>query len=783
MMNAQAFDCRGTNTPFWLHSNNIRASFFPRGNKFTDGNIGQFLVPFDLDSRLSTIFASSVWIGGFDDAGNFKLAAEAYPPSSQNQNDFSVGPLSSIGILFDSTCTHYDRAWSVYREDIMAHKMDYLTDFKLDDTIASIFQWPARGNKHFVKYYGFELPMYVQGLAPFRDSNGNNIYDPENGDYPIVFPHSTSYFIPDQILWMVFNDISSLDEAPLRFEIQLTAFAFHCQENTWLNNTIFNSYKIINRAVTSIDSVFFGMWTDYDLGCSADDLIGSDSLRNTEFVYNDDNGDGSVGLDCSGGVETYGYNPPVQTLTYLSHPMHSFIESAGANSPIEIYRRLNGRWNDNSPIYPQDEGYSPGSSLPPTRFLYNGDPRENDSWSANNVLDVGKDFRTLSSVKIGRLDPGQFDQVIMAYSFHHHPDSNYNGQLSLMYNNIDSLLGVYHLGENCTPFPVCEDDCVWPGDFNKDGIADHFDLLHWGLMKDHSGPSRNGLMTWRRQEGMEWGLTSIDGVNFKHGDADGSGYIDEGDLDVNVFNFLMTNESYVRDDQYPVGDELVITSMPLDLSGNIRRLAISANKDIHNVFGLAFELEFDTSYFEVTPGIIQIFSPDSSIYYGSGAYYADQDLLERGLKYSFVRLDHQSEMIQQNFRFEFFLSGLRLKSGVSLEQVPETTVIKLRNLVAIDEHGNDLHIGSNSLVLHNPLTTAVIEPADAVKIYPNPANGFISIDLDHNAEMQILDLHGKLVKQLTLGSNQRIDVSDLSNGIYFLRIPEYGLFQKLIVQH
>lgn len=73
--------------------------------------------------------------------------------------------------------------------------------------------------------------------------------------------YSNAVCIPDQILWMVYNDVDANDTMgsgsyALRFEIQLTAFAFHCQENTFLNNTIFNKYKIINRAVSAADSVF-----------------------------------------------------------------------------------------------------------------------------------------------------------------------------------------------------------------------------------------------------------------------------------------------------------------------------------------------------------------------------------------------------------------------------------------------------------------------------------------------------------------------------------------------
>jgi hypothetical protein len=78
-----------------------------------------------------------------------------------------------------------------------------------------------------------------------------------------------------------------------------------------LNNTFFNSYKIFNRSVLAADSLFFGTWTDYDLGCSEDDFIGSDSVRNTEFVYNDIS-DGDENHDCISGQSAYPGTPPVR---------------------------------------------------------------------------------------------------------------------------------------------------------------------------------------------------------------------------------------------------------------------------------------------------------------------------------------------------------------------------------------------------------------------------------------------------------------------------------------
>lgn len=56
-----------------------------------------------------------------------------------------------------------------------------------------------------------------------------------------------------------------------------------------------------------------------------------------------------------------------------------------------------------------------------------------------------------------------------------------------------------------------------------------------------------------------------------------------------------------------------------------------------------------------------------------------------------------------------------------------------------------------------------------INIYPNPANSFIEIktDLDYSS-VSIMDVTGKAIKQLD--SQTKIDISDLTNGIYFIKI-------------
>jgi len=57
-----------------------------------------------------------------------------------------------------------------------------------------------------------------------------------------------------------------------------------------------------------------------------------------------------------------------------------------------------------------------------------------------------------------------------------------------------------------------------------------------------------------------------------------------------------------------------------------------------------------------------------------------------------------------------------------------------------------------------------------VFISPNPTNGLINISADDVYDINIVDLSGKIIYSKQMDSNfETIDISNLSNGIYFVR--------------
>ena len=69
-----------------------------------------------------------------------------------------------------------------------------------------------------------------------------------------------------------------------------------------------------------------------------------------------------------------------------------------------------------------------------------------------------------------------------------------------------------------------------------------------------------------------------------------------------------------------------------------------------------------------------------------------------------------------------------------------------------------------------------------LKIYPNPANNKITIDANDVIDVKLFDILGK---QITSTKTNEVDVSNLTNGVYFIQVQtkQNTSTQKIIIQH
>ena len=393
-----------------LNINNVRARLRAGGDMWWDGSLPQYVVP-NVDPasgepEIVSLYSGAIWLGAYDDGGNLILAAQTYRGSG---NDYWTGPLDpELGTIQKSDCERWDQHFTVYGDDITALRGDYLDPINpgVQNTPSKgLLGWPGRGNPHFLTIHGFDIREYNQDLAPFIDANSDGIYDPYDGDHPVIEVtgcDGSNYFNPvyaDQMTWWVYNDNGNLhtqtDGLPMKMEIQATAFGYRTTDA--INNQTFYRYKLLNRNKLALNDTYFSLWTDPDLGCRADDYIGCDTVTGMGYVYNSDANDDNP---CAG-LPGYGSKIPALGVDYFRGPLDSAGNQIGLSSfqyhiisvtdpkgipqsAIGYYRLISGFWSNGTPITAGGDGYNPGNNVTePTPYVFPSFPDEQGAgvWS------------------------------------------------------------------------------------------------------------------------------------------------------------------------------------------------------------------------------------------------------------------------------------------------------------------------------------------------------------------------------------------------------------------
>jgi hypothetical protein len=328
-----------------LELNNIRARVEGTGGSMwmdRPNGIAAYNVPKQKtadDPRYTSIFAGSLWMGGRDVNGQLKLAAVTFRASG---NDFWPGPLKLANADIDAaTCSKFDEFFGVSRsmidlfvawyqagqDDIINGTTTQIDNFPGYQIPEAILNWPAHGG-----------PGEDWHLAPFYDKDGDDFYDPTQGDYPKydligdIDCRTTRdiRLFGDTTIWFVFNDkgnVHSESGGPsIGMEIRGQAFAF--ATNDEVNNMTFYNYEMINRSTFTLTETFFGQWVDSDLGNAEDDYVGCDAQRGLGYSYNGD----AIDEDNQSALG-YGSTPPAIGVDFFEGP---YMDNDGIDNPLTL---------------------------------------------------------------------------------------------------------------------------------------------------------------------------------------------------------------------------------------------------------------------------------------------------------------------------------------------------------------------------------------------------------------------------------------------------------------
>lgn len=798
-----AQDCPFPDNFSTISGNNIRAGMYNNGALFNPshtffpwGNIGMLKLVSDSSHYLSpsTIQTNGIWIAAIDSSDNLRLAAAKFPQS--NDFDFSAGPIENIDGQLSIPCENYNRSWEVFGIEIKQHQTDFADNGIIDNPIQHIYAYPAQQNPHFAAIHGFDLPNSSQGLAPFFDQNNDSIYNPDDGDFPLpegVSPNT----IPTHIIWGVFNDAGhdhlESNGEKLNIEIQLTSYAFYCNNNEALNNTIFTSHKIINRGDETLDSLFFSLFVDFDIGCKFDDYIGCIPDMNTFYAYNKDTIDGldSTGFCINNGtlLPTFGNNPPVQAISFLNQEMSSFSVGVSSNfdvfnsqyppySPHEYFNFMNGKWSNGDPLTYGALGYG-GTQI--VTHTVPDNPNDPNGWSMVTANLPFFGFPTFANCSLGnQFHPNDFVKIDMAYTTYQDSTLNNLETVNLVYGHTPTLQQLYNNQfENCE-IDNCSTDCVWIGDADQDSMVTNFDYLQVGLNYGATGTARNAPLIWQPFESQNWD-TAFFNTNLKHADCNANAIIDRNDLWEIKFHFGKSYKTTPSIDTYNSGPELSMYTVNGSdtLFTNSGQLIFIRTNQTDEIAGLAFTVEGNKDhviFYDGSP--YTLWNTDlinSESIWRSTSIDPEKNEFHGG----YVRLDGQNSPTKNDK-----IALIRVIAKDTSHQLIQTT-LKIKNIKAVLADGTILDYGSQDFLLNivNPNGNGIIlQNKDLnhhnIKIFPNPTSDILNIKLEKIAPSQlvIFDALGKQVleKNNLVEKDFQLSTANFSEGIYFLKIEIEG---------
>lgn len=414
---------------FFLDVNDIKALFLSSGNgtMFMDkGSKAFFEVP--KGSSKNTIFAHNLWIGGADTSGqNIFLAAQLY---NDYKKDFFNGPIANS---YDSLYKlKYDTYWEITKSEVENHRANYYINGYTMPTVIS--EWPANGNVSNGE---------AAQLAPYVDVNQNNIYDPQNGDYPKIKG--------DKCILFILNDGANTHSYshgnPLKVDIIGMAYAFASNGDSALNQTIFVNYEIYNRSTNNYKNVYLGSFTDFDIGNADDDYLGYDSLQNMCYGYN------GLPIDGTGKISEYGTYPPAQGVKTLNTDVSKFLYfNSGGNpvtsnpeNPEEYYKYLKGIWKDGTPLTYGGMGYNLSSTVY-CNYMLTGYPEDSTGWTEKNNGNASGDRRAFMSVGPKDFNIGEKITLDLAFIFARDYTGNNLSSVALLRQRAQAIQNHYNNG-------------------------------------------------------------------------------------------------------------------------------------------------------------------------------------------------------------------------------------------------------------------------------------------------------------------------------------------------
>ncbi|MEO1625546.1 MAG: PKD domain-containing protein [Bacteroidota bacterium] len=347
-----------------------------------------------------------------------------------------------------------------------------------------------------------------------------------------------------------------------------------------------------------------------------------------------------------------------------------------------------------------------------------------------------------------------------------------------------------------------ENDCVYPGDVNLDGVANVYDMIPLGIGVGASGPPRlNPSLDFAPQPALDWDQTTPDGINYKHLDCDGDGLIETEDLLAIQVNYSAVNDriTVFESDGPEVyldfeSDTIVINeSTPeyITIKAGVY-LGTEANQ-LDDLQGVAMALSYDSAF--VADDGVEFEYNDNSFLGGMNValpFGLDQRL-DQQLDLGVSRVDQRTA---KGYGRVATISFIIISDVIEVRTSNPTGVdfsVPIAGIKLTDGNGNEIEASIRKLAAKvtflRDLSTSVNNPELAAKVavFPNPVRDELYLHLnDLDAETaELFDGMGRLVATYALAGRRNVlPVKELEKGLYTLqlRMPE-GIVTKRFVRN
>ncbi|MBI3521461.1 MAG: VCBS repeat-containing protein [Bacteroidetes bacterium] len=326
----------------------------------------------------------------------------------------------------------------------------------------------------------------------------------------------------------------------------------------------------------------------------------------------------------------------------------------------------------------------------------------------------------------------------------------------------------------------CVYDSIWPGDANGDSTVNNLDVLELGLHYMQTGSARTYTSNlWQPYSANNWSGTVSNGRNLKHSDCNGDGIIDAGDT-LAIYSNYNNIHFYKQINQLNTNPELtIVPDQPSVLKGHWGSASVflgDQSNPVSNINGIAYTVYFGNSILAQDSIYIEYSHSSFMNLTGGNLNFQKSDFVNGNI---YTATTHTNN-INANGYGKIATLHYKIRDDLSTD---EQLYVLLTNVYASSNLGIITPL-SGGWTLIDALGASVgvksLVNGSSIRIFPNPANNYINIQSSQSlGKIEVCSVTGEMLfSEMPTSLNCKLDLTNLSNGIYFMNVYQNNRIVK-----